>query len=358
MDDLNKIIGVIVLAVMIGGGVAYKMYDSGSDAVVIRGFIGGEKANLLENEKVKKILKSKYKIILEYSKAGSIEMVQNAPSNSTDFLWPSSQVALELFKINHPQRIVKSEIILNSPIVFYSWDLVADTLTKEEIVTKKENSYFISDFKKLIQYISAGKKWSDIGLKELYGKILILSTDPTKSNSGTMFAGLLANLINGDTLEENSFNEVSAEVKDYFARLGYMETSSSDLFEQYLKTGMGAKPIIAGYENQIVEFSIEHADFWPKVKGKIRILYPVPTVWSSQPLIILNPKAVNLIQALQDKEIQQIAWEKHGFRTGLIGQQNDPKILEVVGIPESITQVVPMPSPTIMERLIKVIQSH
>ncbi|HNK58065.1 MAG TPA: hypothetical protein PLL86_17760, partial [Leptospiraceae bacterium] len=82
------------------------------------------------------------------------------------------------------------------------------------------------------------------------------------------------------------------------------------------------------------------------------------TVWSSQPLIILNPKAVNLIQALQDKEIQQIAWEKHGFRTGLIGQQNDPKILEVVGIPESITQVIPMPSPTIMEKLIKVIQSN
>ncbi|HNK57193.1 MAG TPA: hypothetical protein PLL86_13330, partial [Leptospiraceae bacterium] len=281
MDDLNKIIGIIVLAVMIGGGVAYKMYDSGSDAVVIRGFIGGEKANFLENEKVKKILKNKYKIILEYSKSGSIEMVQNTPSDNTDFLWPSSQVALELFKINHPQKIVKSEIILNSPIVFYSWDLVTDALIKDEIVSKKGNSYYITDFKKLIQNISNGKKWSEIGLKELYGKILILSTDPTKSNSGTMFAGLLANLINGDTLDETSFAEVSSSVKDYFARLGYMETSSSDLFEQYLKTGMGAKPIIAGYENQIVEFSIEHSDFWPKVKEKIRILYPVPTVWSS-----------------------------------------------------------------------------
>ena len=356
MDDLNKIIGVIVLATMIGAGIFFKMYKSDSKAIVLKGYIGGEKANFLENEKVKKILKSKYNIIIEYSKAGSIEMVQSSPVDNMDFLWPSSQVALELFKIKNPKKIVKSEIILNSPVVFYSWDLVADALIKEEIVTKKENSFYVSDFKKLIQIISSKKKWNDIGLKELYGNILILSTDPTKSNSGTMFAGLLANIISGDTLDESSLQEVGAEVRDYFARLGYMETSSSDLFEQYLKTGMGAKPIIAGYENQIVEFSIEHADFWPKVKEKIRILYPIPTVWSSQPLIILNPRAVHLITALQDKEIQQIAWEKHGFRTGVIGQENDPKILEVVGIPESITQVVPMPNPIIMEKLIKIIK--
>jgi|JI9StandDraft_1071089.scaffolds.fasta_scaffold02758_7 hypothetical protein len=356
MDDLNKIIGVVVLAAMIGAGIFFKMYKSDADAIVLKGFIGGEKANFLENEKVKKILKSKYKIILEYSKAGSIEMVQSSNIDNMDFLWPSSQVALELFKIKNPKKIIKSEIILNSPIVFYSWDSVTDALIKEEIVVKKENSYYISDFKKLINIISIGKKWSDIGLKELYGKILILSTDPTKSNSGIMFAGLLANILNGDTLEESSLPEIGNEVREYFSRLGYMETSSSDLFEQYLKTGMGAKPIIAGYENQIVEFSIEHKDFWPKVKEKIRILYPLPTVWSSQPLIILNPKAVNLITALQDKEIQQIAWETHGFRTGLIGQQNDPKILEVVGIPESITQVVPMPNPIVMEKLIKIIK--
>ena len=136
------------------------------------------------------------------------------------------------------------------------------------------------------------EKWSDIGLKELYGKILILSTDPTKSNSGIMFAGLLANILNGDTLEESSLPEIGNEVKEYFSRLGYMETSSSDLFEQYLKPGWVLKPIIAGYENQIVEFSIEHKDFWPKVKEKIRILYPLPTVWSSS-LISLIQKQFN-----------------------------------------------------------------
>lgn len=357
MDDINKIIGVAVLVLVIVSGVIFKMYNTDSEVIVLKGYIGGEKANFLENEKVKKILKSKYKIVIDYSKTGSIEMVQSASLENIDFLWPSSQVALELFKLHNAKKIVKSEIVLNSPIVFYSWDLVTEALIKEEIVTRKNNSYYVSDFKKLIQYISNGKKWSDIGLKELYGKIQILSTDPTKSNSGAMFAGLLANIINGDTIDENSLNTIISEVKDYFSKLGYMETSSSDLFEQYLKTGMGAKPIIAGYENQIIEFSVEHSDFWPKVKEKVRILYPMPTVWSSQPLIITNQRAISLITALQDKEIQQIAWEKHGFRTGLIGQQNNPELLEVVGIPESITQVVPMPSPPVMEKLIDAIKN-
>ncbi len=36
-----------------------------------------------------------------------------------------------------------------------------------------------------------------------------------------------------------------------------MESSSSDLFDQFLKTGMGAKPLIAGYENQLLEFAVE-----------------------------------------------------------------------------------------------------
>ena len=48
-------------------------------------------------------------------------------------------------------------------------------------------------------------------------------------------------------------------------------------------------------------------------------------------------KANILIEALQDEEIQKIVWEQHGFRSGLAGVQNDPKVLNIAGIPESIT---------------------
>ena len=40
---------------------------------------------------------------------------------------------------------------------------------------------------KLMKYILDGKKWSDIGLKDLYGTINIASTDPVSSSSGTTY---------------------------------------------------------------------------------------------------------------------------------------------------------------------------
>jgi len=354
----DKIIGIGILAVVVIAALLYQFAFRGPKAVTLKGYVGGEKMAFLEDEEVGRILKKRYGIHLDYAKAGSIEMVKGEIKEDVDYLWPSSQVALELFKLTRPGSMVKSEIIFNSPIVLYSWDMVTEALIKLGIVKKIDESYYIVDFPKMVNLILENKKWSDIGLPELYGRVQIISTDPSKSNSGNMYSGLLANIIHGDVVNEQTLGRVLPKVKDVFLKLGYMEHSSSDLFEQYLRTGIGAKPVIAGYENQIIEFSLAYKDLWPRVKDKMRILYPVPTVWSSHPLIIIKPRAKPLIQALQDKDVQRIAWEKHGFRTGLIGVQNDPKVLKVVGIPESITKVIPMPSPAVMDRIIESIQSH
>ena len=119
---------------------------------------------------------------------------------------------------------------------------------------------------------------------------------------------------------------------------------------------MGAKPIIVGYESQIVEFSAQNEKTWPSIKHKVRILYPQPTVWSAHPLIAVTQRAEILLKAFKDETIQKIAWEKHGFRTGLIGVQNDPKVLSVVGIPERINQVIALPGATTLETIMNAIK--
>jgi len=146
---------------------------------------------------------------------------------------------------------------------------------------------------------------------------------------------------------------VLPQLSKVFAQIGHMERSSGFLFEQYLTTGVGAKPIIVNYEQALIEFSVDHQDVWDKVKNKIRILYPQPTVWSAHSVIALTPAGANLIKALQDKEIQKIAWERHGFRSGLIGTQDDARILNLVGIPEKVTQVIPMPGASVMDTILK-----
>lgn len=352
----EKIIGISLLLLIVIGGVVYKFNSSGPDAINIKGYVGGEKINFLKNEKIQEILLKKYGITIDYTKAGSIEMVREDVGDDIDFLWPSSQVALELYRQKENNRLVKSEIIFNSPIVLYSWDIVTEALEEKGLLTTKDGVIYISDFSRFMKSITEGTTWKEMGVNQLYGRAVVLSTDPSKSNSGNMFSGLLANTLNGDVVTMQSLPQILPQVAAYYKSLGYLEHSSSDLFEQYLRTGVGAKPVVAGYENQIIEFSLAYRDLWPKIKKKVRIMYPIPTVWSSHPVIIIKKDATRLIEALQDEDIQRIAWESHGFRTGMIGIQNDPKVIDVIGIPDEVTQVIPMPGPDVMGQIIRAVE--
>ena len=50
-----------------------------------------------------------------------------------------------------------------------------------------------------------------------------------------------------------------------------------------------------------------------------------------------------LIEPLPDEQLQRIAWEQHGFRSGLIGVQNDPAVLKLANIRAEISWVMPLP---------------
>jgi hypothetical protein len=138
----------------------------------------------------------------------------------------------------------------------------------------------------------------------------------------------------------------------YFRAMGHMEHSSGDIFENFLSQGMGPRPIIVGYENQLVEFVLAHPESADYIKGKIRTLYPEPTVFSSHPLISLKPTCKRLADALQDTQVQDLAWKAHGFRSGLMGVENDPSVLAVAGIPSSVELVIPLPRAAEMEAII------
>jgi hypothetical protein len=208
----------------------------------------------------------------------------------------------------------------------------------------------------MIKLITDGKLWSDIGLP-YYGKITINTTDPAFSNSGAMFAGLLANVLvgEGSIADETNIEPHLPALKTFFARLGFMERSSSDLFETYLTTGEGSKPLVIGYENQMIEYAVQHADLWNRNKDKVRVLYPAPTCWSSHELIALNEKSRELIRALSDAEVQKLAWEHHGFRSGIAGTVSNAQIMGAIGIPERLDKIVSVPNYRTMDKIIRTV---
>jgi hypothetical protein len=148
---------------------------------------------------------------------------------------------------------------------------------------------------RLVKLVLSDTDWADIGLEELEGSVRIISTDPGKSDSGNLFAGLVANALHGSVVDESALGEVVDEVRGVFSRQGYMAYSTEILFENYQSQGVGSFPLIVGYENQIVAFSLEHADAWPRLRERMRILYPVPTVWSAHPLIALTDNGQRLL---------------------------------------------------------------
>lgn len=118
-----------------------------------------------------------------------------------------------------------------------------------------------------------------------------------------------------------------------------MNNTPADLFEMYLKTGVGAKPMIVDYEKSIIEFATSNPNGWNQVKDKIRILYPTPTIWNSHCIATFNDSGNKFLNAFEDAEIQQIAWSKYGFRVGVSGGNYDVGAVDIDGIPQSITSV-------------------
>ena len=346
----TKLAGLGILAIVIIAAAAYALFSGRRTVTEISGFVGGEKIGLLEDEEVQQIFEQKYHLTMDYARAGSIDMI-SADLTGRNFLFPSNQTALELYEQAHGEP-VQSEIVLNTPIVLYTRKAVADALAAEGIAAITDDVYYV-DMAKLTECIESDRSWADVGLPQLYGNVSVGTTDPTKSNSGNMFAGLLANTLCGGVADESTVDTILPRLQSIFQKLGYMESSSSDIFDQFLKTGMGAKPLIAGYESQLLEFAVENPDTWEQVKEDIVMLYPTPTVWSSHVYIALDETGTAGIDALLDEDVQRLAWEKHGFRTGLYDAPADVGHFGVTGIAEEITQVAPMPDALTMERIIE-----
>jgi len=73
------------------------------------------------------------------------------------------------------------------------------------------------------------------------------------------------------------------------------------------------------------------------------------SVKAAHTVIALDANGDRFLQALKDPELQKIAWESHGFRSGIQGVQN---ISPVAGISTSVIESSPRPSADVMERII------
>ena len=335
---------------------------------------GGGKEDFLADEDVVKILRKKYKLnvvfdtwsngktivkplIREAVGLGNQEIISRMENGEEftinsegvskyDALFTSDQRFYDYYKLYPNKENGESErytvldggLTLNTPIVIYSWKDVVDALIKEGIVEDRDGVYFITDMNKLMNYILEGKKWTDIGL-DLYGTINIASTDPVTSSPGATYYGLLLSILSGGQVTNDNIDANLPKLKEFYIKSGYMNNTPADLFERYLKTGMGGEPMIVDYEKSMIDFATSSKDAFNSLKDEIRVLYPTPTIWNSHCFTVFTDNGAKLYKAFEDKEIQQIAWERYGFRTGITGGNYDVSKIGL-GVPQKITSTV------------------
>src|SRR6516165_4364365 len=276
------------------------------------GFSGGEKEGFLTNARVRSLLERRFGLILDARRAGSVEMVRERTllDQKPQFLWPSSSVLVEVAR-SSGVKISRDQVIFNSPIVLYSWDRIADGLVKGGFAEAAGGPRYMIDLPKLLKAIIAGETWAAIGVSDLFGRARVVSTDPNRSNSGFTFAGLVASLLSGDVVVVETLDHIEGDVATVFKRMGFKPPSSGKLFDDYIAGGAGSQPLIVGYENQLVEWVLQDADRWKRVEAsapsKPVILYPQPTAFSAHPLISIAGAADELIDALMNETMLELA---------------------------------------------------
>lgn len=312
---------------------------------------GGGKEDFIADENVVKIMEEKYGLNIVYDSWSNGKLIKNPlerkDGSAYDAMFCSDQRFYDYYKLAPNKSegeadrypVLNGGLTLNTPIVIYSWGEVVDALEKEQIVTNKDGVYYITDMQKLLNYILEGKKWSDIGLTQLYGNINIASTDPVTSSPGATYYGLLLSIMCESSINDESLAKNLPKLKEFYEKSGYMNNTPADLFERYLKTGMGGEPMIVDYEKSIIEFANKNPDGFAQVKDNIRVLYPTPTIWNSHCIATFDEAGNKFYSAFEDKDVQEIAWSKYGFRTGITGGKYDVSKLGI-GMPQTISSTV------------------
>jgi len=203
------VVVIAVAAVMMSRGSEDGGTASSGDGVVKITCLGGsEKEDLINDPDIRRILKDKYRLEVDFNSSGSYKQVQIPPeelkADKIDCLWPSSASAQAVFEGSGNSKAFGNDYqaasVLQSPEVLYANTEAAEGLTKAGIVQMRDKNYYIVDLRRLLEeYLLPGKSWADLGVGQPSGPVLINSSDPATSNSGMTLAQLeLATIASGN----------------------------------------------------------------------------------------------------------------------------------------------------------------
>jgi hypothetical protein len=366
------ILGTVGLVLLVGGGNSSKQAPA-AKAVTITCLGGSEKQELMADPQIRSILRTKYHLVVDYEPEGSYQQVETSTAQlkaqHLDCLWPSSASAQRVFESQHNTADFsgyRAETVLESPEVVYSGPDSTAALTRQKIVERRANRYYIVDMKRLLlDLVLKNRTWTSLGAADIARPVTIFSTDPAKSNSGFTLTQLELIIVSTDNpYQEPTLAQAKAHlriVRSLYNAQGLQASSSDSGFEQWLLQGAEQyAPLYAGYENQIIQKVVQSSSdpsVAKQLESQVRILYPEPTIFADHPILTLDAQGGTLIDAMKDPEIQALAWRKYGFRSGVQFGLNSVSNFPQLPLATSLRTTTP-PSAAVTLALLACIQSN
>lgn len=311
---------LFVLAIL--AGVVFNVTTIGSKKLEIA--VSSSATDVLSNNKVRDILKDKYKVSVKETYYSDNELIKKELLTNNKKIYNGiifgDKKYLDYYKtpanisLGEKERdTVKTNYsFLTTPLVIYTWDSILNVLVEKGIVSEVSGTYYITNMNDFLELISGNNKWSDIGLN-IEGNINVETESLKPYNSAAAFYELLLLSISNGDLSENNLNQVLSNFNEIYSKKNFLSSSDSDLFDLFLRLGINSKPMIAGYESEIIKFSNEYPDVYATLKDKVKILYPASTIMSSYPIATLDDDGA-LVKSFDDKEIQEIILKEYGLR--------------------------------------------
>ncbi|MEL4358653.1 MULTISPECIES: hypothetical protein [unclassified Luteococcus] len=365
----------ILLAVLLGGGGLYLYTQRTPGAqkplnqqpVRISCAGGSEKSELMADPDVKKLMQDKYGLAVDYASMGSYKQVmlttEQIKAKGYECLWPSSASARSVFEAKHGSDFpgYRAATVLQSPEVIYSGPSATEALKRAKLVTTNGavNSLDIKGV--LLNQILANGTWQKLKAGDLTGPVRIGSTDARTSNSGFTLAQLELTVMATQDLSTPptlaQARKALPTLRQVYETSGLQAASSDDGFRQWLlQGGEYSAPLYAGYENQVIQHWIKNGRPDGLMK-EITMLYPNPTIYADHPVLALEGDGGRLIEAMQDPEIQKIAWERYGFRSGTSAGINDVKTFDKLPL-QARVRTIPAPNADVTLAMLACLESE
>ncbi|MGO4955982.1 hypothetical protein ACTQ49_01695 [Luteococcus sp. Sow4_B9] len=362
MRNSRFVLGLVLLLAVLLAGASLYLYTQRTPSaqkpveqkpVTITCAGGSEKSSLMADPQVQELLRDKHGLTVKFVPMGSYKQVlltaDEIKAKSFNCLWPSSASARSVFEARHRGEFpdYRAETVLQSPEVIYSGPHATEALRTAGLVTTSGKVNSLDIAKLLTDHVLKKTTWQSLKATDLAGPVRIGSTDARTSNSGFTLAQLeLTVIATSDLTQAPTIAEARKALptlRRIYETSGLQAASSDDGFRQWLtQGGEYSSPLYAGYENQLIQQWIQ-ANRSESLISDVTMLYPSPSIYSDHPVLALDADALRLIDAMKDEQVQQIAWQRFGFRSGTNAAINDVKGFEPLPLAPRV-RTVPAPN--------------